>query len=148
MIALLEMYDCHIILNDGIPCSDIEPMGLGNCDPPCEPEQTGTPNYGHLPNRVQGRVLTHDANRAAIVPAMSETVGHGHEQAQLALPGRAIHPLGSTQELGRGLGPFGEGVVGHHHRAEEGGRLVGRRRFGYFHRARCLPAQRVVEEEM
>ncbi|KAJ1293070.1 hypothetical protein BS78_01G039800 [Paspalum vaginatum] len=116
------------------------------------PEPAAAADDGELPaDGARHRVARVHDERAAVEGPVGELEVHAEDERQLALPGRDVDPLRVAHHPGLPLGALGEHVVGRVHGAE-GRRVVGPRRVEGVaadeHRARVLPAQGVVEEEV
>lgn len=120
----LLLYICsnsNIIPNYSITRRSIDPIGLRYGISTSQSEKPGPTDDRHLPDPLHHRVDAKHAKRAAIIYPISEPIAEDHDQPEVRLPGRPVHPAGPAHHLRRRFRPDGQRIVDHHEGAEDCG---------------------------
>lgn len=141
-----------VVLDDGVAIVVVQVVRAEQGIPAGHPERTAAADDGELPaDGARHRVPREHDEGAAVEGPVGELEVHAEDERQAALAGGDVQPLGAAHHPGLPLWPLGEHVVGGVQGAE-GHRVAAPRRVrgaaAHQHRARVLPAQGVVEEEV
>jgi hypothetical protein len=141
-----------VVLYDGVAIAVVQEMRAEQGVPTGHPERAAAADDGELPaDGARHRVARVHDEGAAVEGPVGELEVHAEDQRQLAPAGGDVQPLRVAHHLGLPLGALGEHVV-RGVQGAEGHRVVGPRltagAAAHQHRARVLPAQSVVEEEV
>ena len=141
--------DVDGVLHDGLPGGGAGVDGVRLHVPARHPELAAAADDAHLADVGEHLVPAQDREAAALVLAGGEHEVHHHQEPERALVCERVGALGAPDLGPRGAGrPRGQRVVDGHHRAEEGGGGVGRRRLRDADRRRARPAHDVVEVDL
>jgi hypothetical protein len=112
-------------------------------------ELSAAADDAHLADVAEHLVAAEDGERAALVLPGREHEVHHHEEAERLLVRERVGALGAAHLGARGArGARRQRVVDGHHRAEAGGRGVGRRPLRDADGRRARPRHDVVEEHL
>jgi len=141
-----------VVLYDGVAIVVVQEVRAEQGVATGQPERAAAADDGELPaDGMHDRVPRVHDEGAAVEGPVGELEVHAEDERQLAPAGRDPQPLRVADHLGLRRGALGEKVVGGVQGAE-GHWVVGPRvaagGAADQHRARVLPAQRVVEEKM
>ncbi|PUZ43934.1 hypothetical protein GQ55_8G046700 [Panicum hallii var. hallii] len=141
--------DVDGVLHDGLPGGGAGVDGVRLHVPARHPELAGAAHDAHLADVGQHLVPAHHRQAAALVLPAGEHEVHQHQEPERLLVRERVRALRAPDLRARGArGTRGQRVVDGHHRAEEGGGGVGRRRLRDADRRRARPAHDVVEVEL